>query len=269
MLKELRRGAQSRPVVHGARFWLHSHSGGLYLFRMGLNVLITGVSSGLGHGLAQAYLAAGHTVYGLSRREPADLVLAGLRFASVDLADAVASQPVVQNLIRAVESFDLIVLNAAKLGQIRDMKDTALEDLRETIEINVWANKWLLDCLLDAGRSVRQVVGISSGASVCGNRGWNGYSISKAAFNMLIALYADEFEATHFTALAPGLIDTAMQDYLTTLPEDARFAPLAKLKAAKGTRDMPNAATCAGMLIESFPGLLQRPSGAYADIRKL
>ena len=46
---------------------------------------------------------------------------------------------------------------------------------------------------------------------------------------MLIALYADEFPNTHFTALAPGLIDTAMQDYLTQLPPDPRYAPLERL----------------------------------------
>lgn len=236
---------------------------------MALNVLITGVSSGLGHSLAQQYLAAGAVVYGLSRRAPEDLLAAGLRFAAVDLADAQAARPVVAALLDEVVDFDLVVLNAAKLGQIRDMRDTPLEDLRETMEINVWANKWLLDCLLAGGRGVRQVVGISSGASISGNRGWNGYSLSKAALNMLITLYADEYPGTHFTALAPGLVDTAMQDYLTALPPDERFAPLERLKAAKGTADMPDAATCARMLIAAFPELLQRPSGAYADIRKL
>ena len=236
---------------------------------MALNVLITGVSSGLGYGLAQQYLAAGHTVYGLSRRVPEDLVAAGLRFAAVDLADVDVAEPAVAALIAEVTQFDLVVLNAAKLGEIRDMRETPLSDLRETMEVNVWANKWLLDALLANGRIVKQVVGISSGASISGNRGWNGYSLSKAALNMLMALYADEFKATHFTALAPGLIDTAMQDYLTGLPADNRFAPLERLKAAKGTADMPDGVTCAKLLMAAFPKLLERPSGAYADIRKL
>jgi hypothetical protein len=86
---------------------------------------------------------------------------------------------------------------------------------------------------------------------------------------MLIHMYANEQRRTHFTSLAPGLVDTAMQDYLTNLPEDERFKPLAVLKAAKGTATMPNADTCAANLIAAFPQLLERPSGGYADIRKL
>jgi len=236
---------------------------------MALNILITGVSAGLGYALAQRYLSQGHTVYGISRREPQDLIAAGLRFICLDLADAQAAATQLEPLIAEVKRFDLVLLNAAKLGEIRDMQDAPLQDLRETMEINVWANKCLLDLVLRPGRVVQQVVGISSGASITGRRGWNGYSLSKAALNMLIALYADEFKATHFTALAPGLIDTAMQDYLTALPVDARYAPLQQLKSAKGTDAMPDAATCAELCQAAFAGLLQRPSGGYADIRKL
>jgi NAD(P)-dependent dehydrogenase (short-subunit alcohol dehydrogenase family) len=237
---------------------------------MAEKVCITGVSSGLGHGLAKVYLEQGAEVYGCSRREPADLVGAGLHFASVDLADTTGSaQKVFNELIRTVRRFDIVILNAAKLGEIRDMADAPLDDLRETMEINVWANKWLLDSLFAADRKLDQVVAISSGASQSGSRGWNGYSISKTALNMLIKLYAGERPETHFTALAPGLVDTAMQDYLTGLPEDPRYEPLEKLKAAKGTDRMPEGEDCAHQLIGAFPKLLEMESGTYADIRKL
>ena len=86
---------------------------------------------------------------------------------------------------------------------------------------------------------------------------------------MLIKLYAGERSQTHFTSLAPGLIDTAMQDYLTSLPQDPRYEPLDILKAARGTAMMPDGETCACRLIEAFPELLQAESGNYVDIRKL
>jgi len=232
-------------------------------------IFITGVSSGLGHGLAKHYLAAGASVYGCSRREPTDLIEDGLQFASLDLVDESTARPVLEKFIAEVMHFDLVILNAGKLSKIRDMADTPLEDLRETMEINVWANKWLIDTLFTSDREMKQVVAISSGASVSGSRGWNGYSLSKAALNMLIKLYAGEHPETHFTSLAPGLVDTAMQDYLTTLPADDRFKPLEILKAAKGTDKMPDGETCARLLIETFPKLLDRPSGEFADIRKM
>ncbi|MEC8209455.1 MAG: SDR family NAD(P)-dependent oxidoreductase, partial [Verrucomicrobiota bacterium] len=177
-----------------------------------MNIFISGVSSGLGYGLTKVYLAKGHEVYGCSRRKPLDLVDQGLHFAEIDLAESMAGRIKFCKLIYGVLHFDLVILNAGKLGQIRDMKEASLEDLRETMEINVWSNKWLLDCLFADERSVEQVVAISSGASQSGSRGWNGYSLSKSALNMLIKLYAGERSQTHFISLAPGLIDTAMQD---------------------------------------------------------
>ena len=233
------------------------------------NVLITGVSSGLGHGLAKVYLEQGARVYGCSRRAPNDLIDQGLIYAPVDLADELLGRPAFEEMVGGVDSFDVVVLNAGKLGQIRDMEATPLDDIRETMEINVFANKWLLDVLFTKGCAVRQVVAISSGASQSGSRGWNGYSLSKAALNMLIKLYAGEQAGTHFTSLAPGLIDTAMQDYLTSLPPDERYTPLEVLKAAKGTDKMPGGEACARMLIAAFPNLLKLESGSYADIRKM
>lgn len=233
------------------------------------NIYITGVSSGLGYGLAKVYLEQGAMVCGCSRREPEGLVSRGLRFQKIDLADAVAGDKLLDEQIRAVSHFDVVILNAAKLGEIRDLRDTPLTDLRETMEINLWANKWVLDTLFSKERTVKQVVAISTGASQSGSRGWNGYSLSKAALNILIRLYAGERSETHFTSLAPGLVDTAMQDYLTGLPEDDRYPPLQVLKAAKGTETMPDGETCARKLIDLFPKLLQLESGNYADIRNL
>jgi hypothetical protein len=60
-----------------------------------------------------------------------------------------------------------------------------------------------------------------------------------------------------------------MQDYLTGLPADERYQPLAVLKAAKGTELMPSSDECAAKLVAAVPKLRDLPSGSYADIRKL
>ncbi|MEM1221569.1 MAG: SDR family NAD(P)-dependent oxidoreductase [Verrucomicrobiota bacterium] len=232
-------------------------------------VFITGVSSGLGYGLAKVFLEQKFEVYGCSRRVPDDLVREGLIHVSIDLANEEEGSAALTGMLANVNHFDLVLLNAAKLGKIRDMVETPLEDLRETMEINVMANKWLLDTLFAHDRTVDQVVAISSGASISGSRGWNGYSLSKAALNMLIKLYAGERPKTHFISLAPGLIESEMQDYLTALPADDRYAPLEILKAAKGTDKMPDGATCAHKIMVALPKLRELESGSYADIRKL
>ena len=232
-------------------------------------VLITGVSSGLGYGLAQSFLEQGIKVLGCSRRMPKGLIQQGLNFCALDFSDRASSLPIMRQWISRAGAIDLLILNAGVLGAIKDMQASSTEELKATMEVNLWANKWFLDACLSEDRPIQQVVGISSGASLSGSRGWNGYSLSKAAFNMLIKLYAGECPNTHFTALAPGLVDTAMQDYLTNLPADERYSPLEVLKKAKGTDDMPNGYRCAQKLITIFPKLLNFESGGYSDIRKL
>ncbi len=235
------------------------------------NIFITGVSSGLGRGLAEEYLERGANVFGCSRRVPEDLVERGLRHRAVDLSLGAVPEAVdpVRELVVGAGTWEVLFLNAGRLGEIRDMADTPLPDLRETMETNVWANKWILDLFFANAETVRQVIAVSSGASRSGSRGWNGYSISKAALNMLITLYAGEVPETHFTALAPGLVESGMQDYLTALPADDRFKPLEILKAAKGTDQMPDGRTCAGRIIAALPRLAELESGSYADLRKL
>jgi NAD(P)-dependent dehydrogenase (short-subunit alcohol dehydrogenase family) len=137
------------------------------------------------------------------------------------------------------------------------------------MEVNLWSNKWILDCLFKDGPTVKQVVAISSGASVSGSRGWNGYSLSKAALNMMVKLYAGEILDTHFCSFAPGLIDTSMQAYISGLPDDERFSTVGRLKLARGTEEMPDPDKAAEMLTEAFPKLMDFPSGSFVDVRKL
>lgn len=178
-------------------------------------VLITGVSSGIGHALAKDYLDEGARVWGASRRTPDDLQQhPAFSFASLDLNLPVEIPAVLSRLLAGVEALDLVILNAGRLGEFGDLAEADLAELKTTMQINVWANKVLLDWLFQQKIALGQVVAVSSGASVNGNRGWSGYSISKAALNMLTRLYAKERPETHFCALAPGVVDTEIQDEL-------------------------------------------------------
>ena len=66
-------------------------------------ILITGVSSGLGHGLAKCYLNMGAEVYGCSRRSPEDLIEQGLNFCALDLSQQAESEPDFSQWIEEVE----------------------------------------------------------------------------------------------------------------------------------------------------------------------
>jgi NAD(P)-dependent dehydrogenase (short-subunit alcohol dehydrogenase family) len=234
-------------------------------------ILITGTSRGLGHGLARAFLEKGDRVYGCSRgsSDLGDDFPDSYHHFTIDLSDPVAGDDALRKAIGNIERFARVILNAGILPEIRDMQDTPLDVLRETMEINVWSNKWILDRLLDMPAKPGQVVAISSGAAVSGSRGWNGYSISKAALNMLIKLYAEEEPEVHFTSLAPGLVETAMQDYIGSIEDDADFSTIQRLKAARNTPDMPGPDAVGEHIRDLMNPLMDRESGSFLDIRGL
>jgi NAD(P)-dependent dehydrogenase (short-subunit alcohol dehydrogenase family) len=235
-----------------------------------MNILITGTTSGLGLGLSTYYLEKGYTVFGISRSTHKELTeYKNYKHLEQDIANFESLENRLFDFIKNIEKLDLVVLNAGILPGIKDMKETSLESLKQVMDVNLWANKILIDALVKAIPSIEQVVAISSGASVFGNRGWNGYSISKAALNMLIKLYARENPGIHFCALAPGLIDSNMQDYIYSLEKDNRFPSIDRLQSAKGTDVMPSPIKAASLLADGFKKVRNYESGSYQDIREI
>lgn len=233
-------------------------------------VFITGNSSGIGYALTEACLRQGWSVYGLSRRGCQELS-GDLHDARCDLGDPAQITRALEKLLTGIDHLDLVILNAGVLGEMRTLGSTPMTDIDSIMNINVWANKLILDWLTAGNLDVEQVVAMSSGAAVNGNKGWSGYSLSKATLNMLIKLYAAELPDTHFISLAPGLVDTAMQDYLCDENKVSAqdFPSVEKLRSARGTEQMPTPRQAAANLMEVIPRLRQFHSGAFIDVRDL
>jgi len=236
-----------------------------------MDILITGVSSGIGWGLSKYYLSKGDTIYGVSRRIPKDLMkYPNFKHLSTDLSKLDKINANFQPFIRSITSLDIVVLNAGILGEIKDLKKQSIEDINSVMDINVWSNKVLIDILTKSIINIKSVVAISSGVSVKGNRGWGAYSISKASLNMLIQLYAAENKATSFYALAPGLVDTDMQNYLCSDKLNTTLFPASqKLINARNTDLMPLPLKAGELLANGILKLQKLPSGSFSDIRKM
>ena len=234
------------------------------------SILITGVSSGLGLGLAKFYLQLGRHVYAINRSCPESLKeFDNFNFVSCDLTDEDAVAASLQSLLSTVKQLDLVVLNAGILNELKDLRDTPLKEIKQVMDINTWANKSIIDNLDRLTIEIKQIVAISSGASTSGNRGWNAYGLSKASLNMLIKLYAEELPHIHFSALAPGLVDTHMQDYICGLDQGGKFTVVDRLKSCRGTDLMPTPDQLAPKLDAGFTKVLALASGEYTDIRHL
>lgn len=227
-------------------------------------VLITGVSSGLGEALAKAYLERGDTVYAIGRSAPKKFQShSHFFFFPYDLSQTFILQATLQAFVEK-RSFDLVILNAGVLGGIQILNQTDLDDIKTVMEVNVWANKEVIDTLCNHAY-VKQIVGISSGAAVHTSKGWGAYSLSKASFNMLLSIYAKEIPEIHFTALAPGVIQTPMVQHIFDKVNDTLFPSARKLKESP----IQTPLDAAKHLISIFPTVLNYESGSFLDVRTL
>ncbi|MEO1923528.1 MAG: SDR family NAD(P)-dependent oxidoreductase [Nautiliaceae bacterium] len=166
-----------------------------------MKVLITGISRGIGYGLAKHYIENGDEVYAIGRKNPFG---EAVRFYRLDVGAYEKIPHAIESL--EINKLDLAILNAGILGEIKEMKHWSIKELQNIFDINVWANKVLID---ELAPFTEKIVVMSSGAAVNGNPGWGGYSLSKCAVNMMVSIYSKEIDSKIY-ALAPGVIDTDM-----------------------------------------------------------
>jgi NAD(P)-dependent dehydrogenase (short-subunit alcohol dehydrogenase family) len=137
------------------------------------------------------------------------------------------------------------------------------------MEINVWANKVFLDLLLRQVPRVKQVVGMSTKASLRSSPGWGPYSVSKAGLNMLMNVYAKEYPDTHFSSFAPGLVESEILETVFGIQETEKYPTVKTLQEARHTEAMPGPLEAAPVLMEGMRKALEYESGLYLDVREM
>lgn len=226
------------------------------------NILITGCSSGLGLALTNYYLEKGFKVFGISRTKPN---IENLNFIHInfDLSQVYKIKEKLTDILENINEFETVFLNAGMLGKIKVLKDLSIEELNEVYTINVYANKELLDILMNI--KVKNIIIISSGASKNGYKGWASYSLSKAGVNMLANLYSNEMLNTKILAVAPGVIKTPMTDYIRFELDENIFPSVKKLNDGVVQTPEETAIKLDNLInkIENFD------SGSYVDIREI
>ena len=226
-------------------------------------LFITGVGSGLGKGLVKEALKRNYKVLAVSRRLPKEFKSL-IKFKKCDLRKLEDIKVCLEDLLKEVNHIDLAILNAGILGYFGDMHQVPLYKFKEVFDINVWANKLIIDTFIESNIQVNQIIGISSGASLNCNRGWNAYAMSKASLNCLLKLYSREMESTHIISLAPGLVLTPMLEEVMKQDEE-KFPSVKRIK--ESPKKTPE--ETAKLIFDLLPKLREFESGSYVDIRNL
>lgn len=226
------------------------------------NILITGCSSGLGLALTNYYLEKNYKVFGISRKKP-DITNTNFIHKSFDLSNISKIKEELSTFILNIKEIDTVFLNAGMLGKIKILSELSIQELNEVYSLNVYANKELLDILMNI--KVKNIIIISSGASKNGYKGWGSYSLSKAGVNMLVNLYSNEMLNTKILALAPGVIKTPMTDYIRFELDENIFPSVKKLNVGVVQTPKETAIKIDNLInkIDEFK------SGTYVDIREI
>ena len=186
--------------------------------------LVTGASRGIGAATALALAAAGahvvltaRTAKGLEDVENAIFDAGGsATIAPLNLTETDSIARLGTAIGGRWPALDIMVLNAAMLGQLSAVPAIDPKEMAQILTLNVSAQAALIaafDPMLRKSAHGR-VIGITSSVGRNARAYWGMYGASKAAFETLLASYGDEMEQiskVRTAILDPGATRTAMR----------------------------------------------------------
>lgn len=233
--------------------------------------VVTGCSKGIGKALVELLLSdPTNKVLGISRSE---VTFNNPCFAHIRM-DLTASglKPEILMKIFPDDPFDSYVLinNAGTIGDIAHFGHLSNKGIQDVLELNATVPAILMNAFVERYASTpnakKAVVNISSGAANKTIDGWAMYSASKSAINAISLTAQEESKLSgngiRFFALAPGVVDTDMQESIRGASE-ASFSQLGRFKDLKDNQKLSKPSEVAEKIIylldhlEEFPEVVQ------------
>ncbi len=195
-------------------------------------VLVTGASQGIGLALACLFSALRTPVVVTARDEKRLRVVRDALRARGGIVEAVACSASDEagmqrafHLAQGNGQLAAVINNAGVLEPVGPIRQMDCDRFSRHLDTNVAGVLVGTKLALSAKNraSTLRIVNVSSGAAVSATQGWGAYCASKAAVNMLTQVAALESagdSTISVLALAPGIVETAMQEQLRAMHED-------------------------------------------------
>jgi len=176
-------------------------------------VLVTGAAGGLGKHVTQAFLDAGATVIGVSRKiQQTDFASANFTAMPAQLSSGDSATKSVDQVIAKFGRIDVLAHTIGGFAGGRPVADTDDATFRQMFDINLNATFYILRAVIPLMRKAGngRIIAIGSRQAVEPGANVGAYSASKAAMVSLVRTVALENQDAGITAntILPGTIDT-------------------------------------------------------------
>jgi NAD(P)-dependent dehydrogenase (short-subunit alcohol dehydrogenase family) len=204
--------------------------------------LVTGAASGLGAATARRLAAEGATVACLDvaadgAQRTAEAIGGSARAYAVDVADPASVRAAIDAAVGDLGR-PSVVVNCAGIGRFYHSHEMPFADWQRIIGVNLTGtflvSQAALPHLLDGGGSI---VNVASNAGLMGQPYSAAYCASKGGVVQLTRALADEYieRGVRVNCIAPGGIDTPLQEQFRNAPAGIDFKKFAKIRTPLGT----------------------------------
>ena len=175
-------------------------------------VLVTGASGGLGTYVTQAFLEAGATAIGTSRKmQQSDFTSAGFTAIPGEISSRAGAQTIVDSVVARFGRLDVLAHTVGGFAGGQSVTDTDDATFQRMLDLNLNSVFHILRATIPVLRkSSGRIIAIGSRAAVEPGPGVGAYSASKAAMLSLVKTVAAENRDAGVTAnvVLPGTMDT-------------------------------------------------------------
>lgn len=214
---------------------------------------ITGTNKGLGKAIAALLLENdNNAVFGISRKHT--IKHQNYTPLTLDLNDLAAVKSFVFPEIKQMDSI-VLINNAGIIGEIKHLGNQNEDEIIATYNVNLISPTLLINKFIKTYRddTFKQIINISSGAGRNPIDGWSVYCSTKAGLDMLSLVLKEEIiinnENINVLSIAPGIIDTAMQESIREAKQQD-FSNIEQFKTYKEQGDLANPVQTASLILQ-------------------
>ena len=176
-------------------------------------VLVTGANGGLGSYVTQAFLDAGATVVGVSRKiQQSEFNSSAFTAMPAEISTAAGAKAMVDSLVTRFGRLDVVAHTVGGFAGGPSVAETDDATFQRMFEVNLNSTFYLLRAVLPVMRKTGngRIIAVGSRAALEPGAGVGAYSASKAAMVSLIKTVALENKDAGITAnvILPGTMDT-------------------------------------------------------------